>query len=292
MVSGRSSTVQPMSHPRPRFLDDQARIRAKLSSYPGFSTELDPPVDLYLSSLSTGLIYPTRRSRRPQQGEFVHITDRRFHLNPVFRITGVEDNFEFYVVELEPVRFHCTEYAARPKLLSLGSVVDNENTTYFPVEFDFAPRGKFVTFSAVDKPKIGHLYSCFTSRPRHPLCLRIESTEDDNGLVRAQVSEVYSDFERGERKGPRKDYGPDNLPYRPPAITRRDVEIELGRFRRLYDPESWTVHGAQDEETLFMVEDPDGSRAVFIGKKDAWLHMTKEKGRRLYQIAATFLEER
>lgn len=85
---------------------------------------------------------------------------------------------------------------------------------------------------------------------------------------------------------------PDNLPYRPPAFTRRDVEIELGRFRRLYDPESWTVHGAQDKETLFMVEDPDGSRAVYIGKKDAWLHMTKEKGRRLYQIAATFLEER
>ena len=129
----------------------------------------------YLSSLSTGLIYPTRRSPRPQSGGYVHITDRRFHLNPVFRITGVEDNFEFYVVELDPVRFHRTEYAARPKLLSLGSVVDNENTTYFPVEFDFAPRGKFVTFSAVDKPKIGHLYSCFTSRPRHPLCLRIES---------------------------------------------------------------------------------------------------------------------
>ena len=155
--------MQPMSHPRPRFLDDQARIRAKLSSYPGFSTELDPPVDLYLSSLSTGLIYPTRRSPRPQSGGYVHITDRRFHLNPVFRITGVEDNFEVYVVELEPVRFHCTEYAARPKLLSLGSVVDNEKATYFPVEFDFASRGKFVTFSAVDKPKIGHLYSCFTS---------------------------------------------------------------------------------------------------------------------------------
>ena len=171
-------------------------------------------------------------------------------------------------------------------------MVDNEKTTHFPVEFDFASRGKFVTFSAVDKPKVGRLYSCFTSRPRHPLCLRIESTEDNNGLVRAQVSEVYSDFERGEIKGPRKDYGPDNLPYRPPAITRTDVEIELGRFRRLYDPESWTVHGAQDEETLFMVEDPDGSRAVFISKKDAWLHMTKEKGRRLYQIAATFLEER
>lgn len=94
--------------------------------------------------------------------------------------------------------------------------------------------------------------------------------------MRAQVSEVYSDFERGERKGPRKDYGPDNLPYRPPAFTRSDVKLELGRFRRLYDPESWTVHGAQDEETLFMVEDPDGSRAVFIGKKNAWLHMTKE----------------
>lgn len=151
------------------------------SSYPGFSTELDPPVDFYLSSLSTGLIYPTRRSRRPRHGEFVHITDRRFHLNLIFRIAAVEDNFDFYVVELEPVRFHRTEYAARPKLLTIGSVVDNETTTYFPVEFDFVPRGKFVTFSAIDKPKIGQLYSCFTSRPRHPLCLGIESTEDKTG---------------------------------------------------------------------------------------------------------------
>ena len=110
--------------------------------------------------------------------------------------------------------------------------------------------------------------------------------------MRAQVSEVYSDFEHGERKGPRKGYGPDDLPYRPPASTRNDVEVELERFRRLYAPESWTVNSPQDEETLFMVEDPDGSRAVFIGKKDALLHTTKEKGRRLYQIAATFLAER
>ena len=85
-----------------------------------------------MSSLSTGLIYPTRRSRSPRHGEFVHITDRRFRLNLIFRIAAVEDNFDFYVVELEPVRFHRTEYAARPKLLTVGSVVDNETTTYFP----------------------------------------------------------------------------------------------------------------------------------------------------------------